>query len=244
MKATAFKESAQDVLFVLKIDMGSGRHSFINFCQSDSPDTVALAFCKTHGLSIKTYDFLVDTLNQKRSQVVGRPPQPAPQLMKGDFGFGAPVESVEYPIAEQRSARPKANERAGQKSSERAVSGKRPPLTSATSNSERNLAAKWKSPPTSSETPQTETDEKLLQDKIGEYYEVKPKGTWCSADVYDRLYFHAKSKQTVDPLAESRSLVSVLPRPKSSDPRSRSVSGTQASNRLYYCGLKNKSIRE
>lgn len=245
MKAAAFKESAQDVLFVLKIDMGSGRHSFIDFGQTDTPEDVALHFCKSHGLSIKTYDFLVDTLQQKRLQVLGAPPQP-PKTMSGDFGFGAPVETVEYQLADQRYQQQQASERQTHKSSGRVVSGKKPPFTSATSASERNLTAKWRSPLISAEQRPTETNTKQLEDKIGDHREVEPKGMLLLADVYERLYFNAKTKQLVDPLTESRSAASALPRPrpKSSDSRSQSVSGTQAPNRLYYCGLKNKSIRE
>ena len=169
---------------------------------------------------------------------------PAPKRMTGDFGFGGPVETVEYPIADQRVVRLLPNDKQRLKSSDRAVSAHNPPLTSITTSSERNLTAKWRSPPVSTSRRPIESDSKLLEDKIGEYYEIRPKGALRSPDVYDRLYFNSKKKQIIDPLAESRSTVSVLARPKSSDSRSQSVSGTQASNRLYYCGLKNKSIRE
>ena len=249
MEAAAFKESAQDVLFVLKIDMGAGRHSFIDFGQTDTPEAAALHFCKTHGLSIKTYDFLVLTLQQKLQQVLGTAhhgPARTPKTIAGDFGFGAPVENLEFQVSQQtRSQHPK-NESRAHKSSGRAVSGQKPPFTSATSSSERNLTAKWRSPQASAEQRQAESGKKQLEDKSLDNCELQPKGTLGSADVYERLYFHSKSKQLVDPLAESRSAASaqLRPRPRSSDSRSQSVSGAQASNRLYYCGLKNKSIRE
>jgi hypothetical protein len=246
MKATEFKESAQDVLFILKIDMGSGRHSFINFGQTDTPEAIALEFCKSHGLSIKTYDFLVATLQQKRTQVVGgaTSPGPSPKRLTGDFGFGGPVETVEYPVAGTKIDIRQPGEKPQQKSSNRAASGNKLAWTTGTSSSERNLTTKWRSPQTSSNNRPIESDTKLLEDKISEYYEIKPKGTPSSSDVYERLYFNAKNKQIIDPLMESRSAMSVLPRSKSSDSHCRSASGTIASNRLYYCGLKNKSIRE
>lgn len=55
------------------------------------------------------------------------------------------------------------------------------------------------------------------------------------------MFANAKKKQLVNPVRESSGLVS---RPKSAESFRGSSNGFLASNRLYYCGVKNKAIRE
>lgn len=64
-----YLESDQDVLFVLKVDMGNDVQKFITFKQHDSAEDLAFEFCKVHGLNIKVYDFISDALKQKYHQL-------------------------------------------------------------------------------------------------------------------------------------------------------------------------------
>lgn len=69
MDEREYLESAPDVLFVLKVDIGGGRKEFIRFCKEDSPEDLAFDFCKTHGFNVKVYDFVADSLRQKYHQL-------------------------------------------------------------------------------------------------------------------------------------------------------------------------------
>lgn len=69
MMEQEYQESPQDVLFILKVDMGGNRHECISFRQDDTPEEAAFSFCKEHNLNIKIYDFIVDSLRQKYHQI-------------------------------------------------------------------------------------------------------------------------------------------------------------------------------
>lgn len=69
MAAAAYQESDQDVLFILKVDMGSGKHEFINYVKDDTPEQAAFRFCQEHSLNIKVYDFISEALRQKLFQL-------------------------------------------------------------------------------------------------------------------------------------------------------------------------------
>lgn len=64
-----YLESDQDVLFVLKVDMGQGIQKFIQFRNGDSPEDLAFEFCQAYQLNIKVYDFISDALKQKYHQL-------------------------------------------------------------------------------------------------------------------------------------------------------------------------------
>lgn len=49
--------------------MGGSRQEYIQYCRDDSPEDLAFAFCKEHGLNIKVYDFIVESLRQKYLQL-------------------------------------------------------------------------------------------------------------------------------------------------------------------------------
>ncbi len=69
MAATAYQESDQDVLFILKVDMGGGKHEFINYGNDDTPEQASFRFCQEHSLNIKVYDFITESLRQKLYQL-------------------------------------------------------------------------------------------------------------------------------------------------------------------------------
>ena len=69
MAAVEYQESEQDVLFILKVDMGNHHHEFINFCKNDTPEQAAFEFCQDHTLNVKVYDFICEALKQKLYQL-------------------------------------------------------------------------------------------------------------------------------------------------------------------------------
>lgn len=220
-----YLESAPDVLFVLKVDMGGGQQEYIHFCRDDSPEDLAFAFCQQFGLNVKVYDFVADSLRQKYHQLQ------TGQLTESKSraaGSKAPVPKKQKSAAKQCQT-PSEKRLTEATSSQRLFD--RP--TAADSNP--NLLA-------SSTSRGFLVKEHPTDEYPREACEVTYTGRQEPADVYARLFSDAKKKQRIDPLRESAGLLAS--RPKSAESSKRSVGGYQASNRLYYCGVKNKALRE
>lgn len=226
IESREYVESAPDVLFVLKVDMGSGRQEFIQFCRDDSPEDLAFNFCKEHELNVKVYDFISESLRQKYHQLQTgvlteskskaantKTPKtaPRPKLSKeAQTAFKGLQDSDSSPRLQNRPTAAESNPNLFASSSTRGF----------LSNERHHLAK--------------------AADEIEESYA----GSIQSPDVYSRLFTDAKRKQAVSPLHESAKYLKTVSRPKSAENLRRSGEGVQASNRLYYCGMKNKALRD
>ena len=58
-----------DVIFVLNLDIGSGKKDKIIFRSTDSPEDLALKFCRKNNLNIRVYDFVANALREKYDEV-------------------------------------------------------------------------------------------------------------------------------------------------------------------------------
>lgn len=225
IESREYLESAPDVLFVLKVDMGGGRQEYIHFCRGDSPEDLAFSFCKENGLNIKVYDFISESLRQKYHQLqTGVLTESKSKAANTTTPKVAPQPKVSkqnqtaFKSIQDSDSSPRLHDRP----------------TAAESNP--NLFA------SSSTRGLLKRDFIESNSKEEEELEESYSGRKSSLDVYARLFADAKRKQTVNPLHESAKLLGS--RPKSAESCRKSIEGHQASNRLYYCGVKNKAIRD
>lgn len=262
-----FKEKEQDVLFILKVDMGKGRVEYIDYRKNDSPEELAFEFCKKFGLNVKVYDFVAESLRQKLHQL-----DTHANVDTRTRGVNHPQDSLERnnPLVQARGTANASSDESKQGRSTKTKQDARWDSTRVVT-SKTTTQRDTKSPETSdrvqfySGKPDERTAEfgararesNNLFDKYRnrqEIYENCPeeenevgqaRKLQVEAeikDVYDRLFFDSKKRQTSAP-----NLLRSI-RPPSADAMlsvSQSTrSGVEASNRLYYAGLKNKSIRE
>ena len=61
--------SNPDVIFVLNLDIGSGKKDKIIFRSQDTPEDLALQFCRKNNLNIRVYDFVANALREKYHEV-------------------------------------------------------------------------------------------------------------------------------------------------------------------------------
>ena len=58
-----------EVVFVLNLDIGSGKKDKIIFKSNDTPEDLALKFCRKNNLNIRVYDFVANALREKYDEV-------------------------------------------------------------------------------------------------------------------------------------------------------------------------------
>jgi hypothetical protein len=54
-----------DVLFVLNLDIGSGKQDKISFKSTDTPENLALQYCRKNNFNIQVYDLVSNALREK-----------------------------------------------------------------------------------------------------------------------------------------------------------------------------------
>lgn len=60
---------AEDVIFVLNLDIGSGKKDKITFRSTDTPEELSQKFCRKNNLNIRVYDFVANALREKYDEV-------------------------------------------------------------------------------------------------------------------------------------------------------------------------------
>lgn len=215
-----YLESDQDVLFVLKVDMGNNDQQFITFRQNDTAEDLAFEFCKMHGLNIKVYDFIADALKQKYRQLqTGQLTESKSKKSSKDLFKAGTQQSKEKKTA----AKSNRSERL-----DYADDSVRKVERSTAATAQHNLLAS--------------TSRRGLGQPVSPRPEERQQIPVESVEVYDRLFADAKIKQTSD--AFKLGALSNTSRPRSAESSRMNTSGVHASNRLYYGGVRNKSIRD
>lgn len=180
MTTQEYLESAEEVLFVLKVDMGKEKFRYINFCRGDTPENAALSFCKDNGLNIDIYDFLVETLVQKEEYIMGtkraNSKQSGQKTRYDDYDITSDERTATDKLKEVASTRLETTAKGNTKSSERILltsnrMSKNPP-----SSSSKKQPNTWRAPQQTYEEKGSKTREDVFKSSDVRF-EVKPKST-------------------------------------------------------------------